>query len=314
MAVMTNSGYHTPVLLHAAVDSLNIQPHGVYVDVTFGGGGHSREILSHLSPEAQLIAFDQDPDAAVNAARMQDPRFTFIDRNFLDITSALREKGITQVDGILADLGVSGHQFDTPERGFSFRFDAPLDMRMDQHQALSAFEVVNQYAHGDLARVLRLYGELQNASPLASRILQAREETPIRTTHALIETVRKLIPRQQEKQFLARLFQALRMEVNAELHVLESFLMQCAGIIRPQGRLVIISYHSLEDRLVKYYLRSGDLTGEPKKDLYGNVIRPFEEITRKAIVPDQHELEQNPRSRSAKLRVGVRVSNEQDQR
>jgi 16S rRNA (cytosine1402-N4)-methyltransferase len=309
MAVMTNSSYHTPVLLHAAVESLHIRPHQIYVDATFGGGGHSREILRNLST-GKLIAFDQDPDAAVKASEIKSPNLIFVDDNFRNLQRNLRTLGIEKVNGILADLGVSTHQFDTAQRGFSFRFDAPLDMRMDQTGALTAKEIINTYTPSNLSRVFYLYGEMRNANQLAAHICRLRTTTTIATTTQLVECVKPFTPRQQEKQFLARLFQALRMEVNAELSALEEFLLQTLQVLAPQGRLVVISYHSLEDRLVKNLIRSGNLQGEVQKDFYGNPIRPLVEINKKPIVPDANEIELNPRSRSAKLRIAEKVSNE----
>lgn len=307
--MMTNSSYHTPVLLHAAVEGLNIRPHEIYVDATFGGGGHSKEILNHLTT-GKLIAFDQDADAAQKASELKSPNLVFIANNFRYLQRELHNLGIEKVHGILADLGVSTHQFDTAQRGFSFRFDAPLDMRMDQTVGITAQDIINTYQPAQLSRVFYLYGEIKKANQLAAHISRYRTSKPITTTFQLVECVRPFTPRQQEKQFLARLFQALRMEVNTELHALEEFLQQTLQVLAPTGRLVIISYHSLEDRLVKNIIRSGNLKGEVQKDFYGNNIRPLVEVNRKPLVPDENEIELNPRSRSAKLRIAEKVSNE----
>jgi 16S rRNA (cytosine1402-N4)-methyltransferase len=309
MVEMTNSSYHTPVLLHAAVEGLNIRPHQNYVDATFGGGGHSREILRHLTT-GKLIAFDQDADAVKNASQITSPNLVFVNDNFRNLQRALHQLGIEQVHGILADLGVSTYQFDTAQRGFSFRFDAPLDMRMDQSSPVTAADIINRYTPAELSRMFYLYGEIRNANQLAAYIARYRTTQPVHTTFQLVECVKPFTPRQQEKQFLARLFQALRMEVNAELSALEEFLQQTLQVLAPQGRLVIISYHSLEDRLVKNLVRSGNLEGEVKKDFYGNPIRPLTEITKKPVVPDENEIELNPRSRSAKLRIAEKNKDE----
>ncbi len=293
-------GYHRPVLLQSSIDNLNIQPNGVYVDVTFGGGGHSREILKQLD-KGRLIAFDQDPEAQAN--RIDDPRFELVDQNFQFMKNWLRLMGIKQVDGILADLGVSSHQFDSEERGFSIRFDAPLDMRMDMKSKLTAADVVNTYEEQALVRVLRSYGELENARGMTRSILQAR---PIFSSEDLKQAVKKHLPRMREHKVLAQLFQALRIEVNRELEVLQHFLQQSAELLSPEGRLVVISYHSLEDRLVKDFMKSGNFEGEPIKDFFGNLQRPLKPLTSKPILPTAEEIEENTRARSAKMRVATK--------
>ncbi len=293
-------GYHRPVLLQASIDSLNIQPNGVYVDVTFGGGGHSREILKYLD-KGRLIAFDQDPEAKANA--IDDPRFELVDQNFQYMKNWLRLMGIRQVDGILADLGVSSHQFDSEERGFSIRFDAALDMRMDMKSKLTAADVVNSYDEAALTRVLRSYGELDNARPMARSIVAAR---PLFTSEDLKNAVQRHLPRMKEHKVLAQLFQALRIEVNRELDVLKEFLQQSAEVLAPQGRLVVISYHSLEDRLVKDFMKTGNFEGIPEKDFFGNLQRPLKPLTSKPILPSAEEIESNTRARSAKMRVATK--------
>jgi len=293
-------GYHRPVLLHASIDSLNIKPNGVYVDVTFGGGGHSREILKQLD-KGRLIAFDQDPEAQAN--RIDDPRFQLVDQNFTFMSNWLRLLGVRKVDGILADLGVSSHQFDSEERGFSIRFDAPLDMRMDMSRKLTAAEVVNTYEEIQLTHVLRNYGELDNARSIARSIIQAR---PLYTSEDLKQAVQKHLPRMKEHKVLAQLFQALRIEVNDELEVLKSLLVQSADLLNEDGRLVIISYHSLEDRLVKDFMKTGNFDGEPVKDFFGNLQRPLKPLTSKPMLPNEAEIEDNTRARSAKMRVATK--------
>jgi len=293
-------GYHRPVLLQASIDGLNIKPDGVYVDVTFGGGGHSREILKRLD-KGRLIAFDQDPEAQAN--RIDDPRFHLVDQNFTFMSNWLRLLGVRHVDGILADLGVSSHQFDSEERGFSIRFDAPLDMRMDMSRKLTAAEVVNTYEEIQLTQVLRNYGELDNARSMARSIIQVR---PLFTSEDLKHAVEKHLPRMKEHKVLAQLFQALRIEVNDELEVLKSLLKQSAELLADDGRLVIISYHSLEDRLVKDFMKSGNFEGEPVKDFFGNLQRPLKPLTSKPMVPPEGEIEENTRARSAKMRVATK--------
>ncbi|MEM8520243.1 16S rRNA (cytosine1402-N4)-methyltransferase [Flavobacterium sp. PL12] len=292
--------YHNPVLLHASVDGLNIKTDGVYVDVTFGGGGHSREILSRLGPEGKLFAFDQDEDALANA--IDDERFTLINENFRFIKRFLRFYGVKSVDGILGDLGVSSHQFDVPERGFSTRFDASLDMRMSQKNDLNAYRVVNEYDEANLRRVFLDYGELKNAPVLARTIIEARELNPIKTTDKLKEVLARHLPERVRNKILAQIYQAIRIEVNQEMDVLKEFLEQSLEVLNPEGRLSVISYHSLEDRLVKRFMKNGMFEGEPERDFFGNFSVPFKTVG-KLIVPDSNEIKENNRARSAKLRI-----------
>jgi 16S rRNA (cytosine1402-N4)-methyltransferase len=292
--------YHNPVLLQASVDGLNIKPDGVYVDVTFGGGGHSKEILSRLGPDGKLFAFDQDEDALANA--LPDERFTLINENFRFIKRFLRFYGLKSVDGILADLGVSSHQFDVAERGFSTRFDAELDMRMSQKNDLNAYKVVNEYDEANLKRVFLDYGELKNAPVLARTIVDAREVQTINTTDELKEVLAKHLPDRVRNKILAQIYQAIRIEVNQEMDVLKEFLEQSLEVLKPGGRLSVISYHSLEDRLVKRFMKNGMFEGEPERDFFGNFSVPFKTIG-KLIVPDKEEIKLNNRARSAKLRI-----------
>ncbi len=292
--------YHNPVLLHASVDGLNINPDGIYVDVTFGGGGHSKEILSRLGPNGKLFAFDQDEDALANA--LQDERFTLINENFRYIKRFLRFYGVKEVDGILGDLGVSSHQFDVAERGFSTRFDAGLDMRMSQKNDLNAYRVVNEYDDANLRRVFLDYGELKNAPALSRTIIEAREHRSIKTTDELKEVLKKYLPEKVRNKILAQIYQAIRIEVNQEMDVLKEFLEQSLEILKPGGRLSVISYHSLEDRLVKRFIKNGMFEGEPERDFYGNFSVPFKTVG-KLIVPDNEEIKINNRARSAKLRI-----------
>ncbi len=296
----TTMEYHNQVLLQASVDGLNIKPDGIYVDVTFGGGGHSKEILSRLGPNGKLFAFDQDEDALANA--LPDERFTLINENFRFIKRFLRFYGVKSVDGILADLGVSSHQFDVPERGFSTRFDAGLDMRMSQKNDLNAYRVVNEYDESNLKRVFLDYGELKNAPALARTIIEAREDYPIKTTDELKEVLVKYLPERVKNKILAQIYQAIRIEVNQEMDVLKEFLEQSLEILKPEGRLSVISYHSLEDRLVKRFMKNGMFEGEPERDFFGNFSVPFKTIG-KLIVPDNAEIKINNRARSAKLRI-----------
>jgi 16S rRNA (cytosine1402-N4)-methyltransferase len=296
--------YHNPVLLKETVDGLNIQPDGVYVDVTFGGGGHSREIIKRLGPEGKLYAFDQDKDALENA--IDDDRFTLINENFRFIKRFLRFHRVRKVDGILGDFGVSSHQFDVAERGFSTRFESKLDMRMNQQSNLSAFEVVNEYEEKQLRDVLFNYGELRNAPKIARTIVSARKEGEIATSERLKEVLQPFLPAGREHKILAQVYQAIRIEVNQEIEVLKEFLLQTQDLLKPGGRLSLISYHSLEDRLVKRYIRSGMFEGEPEKDFYGNISVPFKKVG-KLIVPTSEEIKQNNRARSAKLRVAERI-------
>ncbi|GAA3728795.1 16S rRNA (cytosine(1402)-N(4))-methyltransferase RsmH [Flavobacterium ginsengisoli] len=296
--------YHNPVLLHPTVDGLDIKPDGVYVDVTFGGGGHSKEILKRLGPNGRLFAFDQDEDALANA--LPDERFTLINENFRFIKRFLRFHGVKAVDGILADLGVSSHQFDVPERGFSTRFDAELDMRMSQKNDLNAYRVVNEYEEQDLRRVFFDYGELKNAPVLARTIVEARKDYPIKTTEELKEVLKKFLPEKVRNKVLAQIYQAIRIEVNQEMDVLKEFIEQSLEILKPGGRFSVISYHSLEDRLVKRFIKNGMFEGEPERDFYGNFSVPFKTIG-KLIVPDNEEIKINNRARSAKLRVAEKL-------
>jgi 16S rRNA (cytosine1402-N4)-methyltransferase len=297
---METMEYHNPVLLHASIDGLNINPNGVYVDVTFGGGGHSAEILKRLGANGKLFAFDQDEDALANA--LKDERFVLINENFRFIKRFLRFYGIKSVDGILADLGVSSHQFDVPERGFSTRFDAELDMRMSQKNDLNAYRVVNEYDDVNLKRVFLDYGELKIAPALARTIIEARANKPIKTTDELKAILAKYLPEKVRNKILAQIYQAIRIEVNQEMDVLKEFLEQSLEILNPKGRLSVISYHSLEDRLVKRFIKNGLFEGEPERDFYGNFSVPFNTIE-KLIIPDDAEIKINNRARSAKLRI-----------
>ena len=294
--------YHNPVLLKESVDALNIKEDGVYVDVTFGGGGHSREILSRLGDKGRLFAFDQDPDAQEN--KIDDERFVLIGENFRFISRFLRFYGVRKVDGVLGDLGVSSHQFDEAERGFSTRFDGDLDMRMDQQSDLSAKKIINTYTEEQLADVLFLYGELRNARTLAKTIVEARELEEIETSFQLKEVLKKFLPPAKEHKILAQIFQAVRIEVNQELEVLKEFLEQIPGLLSEDGRLSVISYHSLEDRLVKRFIRTGLFSGEPEKDFYGNISVPLKKVG-KMIIPAKEEIKVNNRARSAKLRIAT---------
>lgn len=302
---MSNT-YHNPVLLQACIDHLNIQPGGVYVDLTFGGGGHSAHILKHLNEKGKLFAFDQDEDAHRN--ELKDPRFTLVKQNFRYLKNYLRLYGVTKVDGILGDLGVSSHQFDEASRGFSIRFDAELDMRMNQKNPLSAKTIVNEYSDKKLTEIFRNYAEINNAGKLAGYILNARSEKEIRTTEDLKEVIRHCTPKFEEMKYLAKVFQALRIEVNQEMEALKECLTQCVDLLDPGGRLVVISYHSLEDRLVKNLIRSGNVEGIEEKDIiYGTGKKIFKNLTSKPIVPDEEEIKENTRARSAKLRVGEKI-------
>ena len=298
--------YHIPVLLNESVDGLITKEDGVYVDVTFGGGGHSKEILSRIKG-GHLYSFDQDTDAIKNAEAIQDSSFSFINGNFRFIKRYLRAEGVREVDGILADLGISSHQIDAAERGFSTRFDAELDMRMNQGAEKSAKEVVNEYSEGELHKILGMYGEIKNAKTAASAIIRARTNNKIIRINDLKEVLKPLAPKGKENKYYAQVFQALRIEVNEELKVLEEFLLQSAELIKPGGRLVVISYHSLEDRLVKNFINKGKFHGEVEKDLYGNFETPFESATRKPIEASEEEIERNSRARSAKLRIAIKL-------
>jgi 16S rRNA (cytosine1402-N4)-methyltransferase len=295
--------YHNPVMLKECIGGLNINPEGVYADVTFGGGGHSRAILDRLTT-GHLYAFDQDEDAEANV--FEDERFTFIPQNFKYFKNFIQLYHGGKIDGVIADLGVSSHQFDTPEKGFSTRFDGPLDMRMSQMTPNDAATIVNTYDHAALTRILRLYGEMQQPQLIASDIIMAREAEPIETTEQLKAAVQRRLPRGKENKVLAQLFQALRIEVNQELEALSAFLSQCPDVLKPGGRLVVMSYHSLEDRLVKNFMKTGNAEGKEEKDFYGNLLTPYHIITRKPIVPSDEENESNSRARSAKLRIAER--------
>ena len=297
--------YHVPVMLAECIEGLHINPSGVYVDVTFGGGGHSKEILKNLNKDGILIAFDQDPDAQRN--KIDDPRFIFVDQNFGFLKNNLRLLGYKQVDGILADLGVSSFQFNEPSRGFSIRFDADLDMRMDKHRPLTAAVVLNTYTEDKLHKIFGIYGEVKNAKSLARAIATSRMEKPIVTLADFKKAIAAHIPKGKENKYMAQVFQALRIEVNAEIEVLESFLEQTAAVIKTGGRLVVMSYHSLEDRPVKNFIAKGKFSGEVDKDFFGNEEKPFKAITRKAVIANDEELAINSRARSAKLRVGERL-------
>jgi 16S rRNA (cytosine1402-N4)-methyltransferase len=296
--------YHTPVMLQECIEGLAIRPEGTYVDVTFGGGGHSREILSHLNKYGKLLAFDQDADAKRNIP--DDNRFIFIDQNFRYLKNFCRLHHAIPVDGILADLGVSSYQFDQAERGFSIRFDAELDMRMNRQSALSAKDVVNTYSVADLHRIFGMYGEIQNAKSLANTIVTARLNNPLVTVADLKNAISNRIPRGKENKYLAQVFQALRIEVNQELEALKDFLIQSAEVLVSGGRLVVMSYHSLEDRLVKNFIARGKFSGELEKDIYGNDNRPFNTVSRGAITASAEEVKNNNRARSAKLRIAVK--------
>lgn len=296
--------YHSPVLLHDSIKGLNIRPDGVYMDVTFGGGGHSREVLKYLT-SGKLYAFDQDEDAVKN--KIEDDRFTLIQQNFRYLKDALYAHEALPVNGILADLGVSSHQFDVAERGFSLRFEGELDMRMDQGAEKTAKEVVNTYSEEELKKIFAEYGELPKAGKIAWLIAKRRSEGEIKTVNDLKETLRPMAKKPKEHQFYAKVFQALRIEVNDEIEVLKEFLQQSLEVLDRGGRLVVISYHSLEDRLVKNFMKSGNFEGEVEKDFFGNQVSPFTLITRKAIVPSEEEIEQNNRARSAKLRIAEKI-------
>lgn len=296
--------YHIPVLLHESVDGLNIDPEGIYVDVTFGGGGHSRAILDKLTT-GRLIAFDQDVDAVGNV--INDERLIFVQHNFKYLKNFLDYYGFEKVDGVLADLGVSSHDFDVAERGFSFRFEGDLDMRMNQTAQITAADVVNGYAEMDLVRIFSKYGELKNARRTASAIVVARDQKLIRTTSELQELLLPLVSQKVSNRYMAQVFQALRIEVNRELDVLVDLLNDVSEVLRPGGRLVVISYHSLEDRLVKNLIQKGDPDGNDDKDFFGNVTLKFKTIGKKMILPDQEEIERNSRARSAKMRIAERI-------
>lgn len=296
--------YHKPVMLDECIAGLNIQPAGTYVDVTFGGGGHSKAILSQLSSKGKLIAFDQDQDALQNL--FEDQRITLIQQNFRHLKRFLRLEGVKKVDGVLADLGISSYQIDEPERGFAFRFDAPIDMRMNQSSALNAAEVLNEYSEESLQDIFSKYGEVRNAKTLARNIVEERQGRPFRQTSDLVSLLDKLSFGPKAK-YMAQVFQAIRMEVNDELGALKDLLSQSIEILKPKGRLVVMSYHSIEDRIVKRFMKSGNEAGELDKDFYGNISRPFKLITKKAILASEAEQKSNSRSRSAKLRIAEKI-------
>jgi len=306
MTATMSDQYHIPVLLQACIDHLNIKPDGLYVDLTFGGGGHSKEILKHLGDKGKLYAFDQDADAARNVPA--DPRLVFIPQNFRFLKNYLRLYGVTQVDGILGDLGVSSHQFDEAERGFSTRFDASLDMRMNQQSPLTAAKILNTYDEKKLIGILKEYGEVDNAFRLVKLVMEARLTQPIETIAQFKEIIKPCTPKFEESRYLAKVFQALRIEVNQEMEVLKECLSQCAEVLKPGGRLVVMSYHSLEDRLVKNLMKTGNIEGKEEKDfVYGKVKKYFKLLTNKPIVPDEEEISRNSRARSAKLRVAEKL-------
>lgn len=302
---MNDQPYHIPALLDATIKGLDIKPDGTYVDVTFGGGGHSRAIMRQLGGEGRLLSFDQDVDAMANA--IDDPRFTFVYGNFRFLRNFLRFYDAPQVDGILADLGVSFHHFDDPERGFSFRFDGPLDMRMNRRAEPSAAWLLANASEEELARMFTLYGELRQGKRLARAIVKERDNSPVDTVERLIDLSRPFIDKRREKKELAQVFQALRIEVNGEMEALQAFLRQTLEVLKPGGRLAIITYHSLEDRLVKNFMRTGNLDGQLRQDFYGRNLSPLRLLTSKPIVPDDDEIESNPRSRSAKLRIAEKI-------
>lgn len=299
--------YHVPVLLKESVDGLQVRPNGIYVDVTFGGGGHSREILSRLGPDGRLYSFDQDADAQANVPT-GDERFTFVLSNFRYLQNWMRYYGVPGVDGLLADLGVSSHHFDDEHRGFSFRFDAPLDMRMNERAGMTAADVVNRYDEQALARIFTLYGELKNGRRIAAEIVKKRAENPVETVENLLAILRPLLPAAREKKDMAKAFQALRIEVNHELDALQEMLRAAERVLRPGGRLAILTYHSLEDRMVKNFMRAGNVEGKVEEDFYGNRLSPLKPVTNKVILPSAEEQEANPRSRSAKLRIAEKVA------
>ncbi|WP_224996461.1 16S rRNA (cytosine(1402)-N(4))-methyltransferase RsmH [Cesiribacter sp. SM1] len=299
--------YHEPVMLQETLEGLQLQPNGTYVDLTFGGGGHSKAILQQLGEGGRLFAFDQDDDARQQATAITDPRFRFIETNFRHLKRYLKLFGVTAVDGILADLGVSSHQLDEPERGFSTRFEADLDMRMDRASSLTASEIVNTYPERELHKILGMYGEVKNAKSLAAAIVAKRINAPIRTVNDLKEVLNRYAPKGKEFKYQAQVFQALRIVVNDELQALEEMLEQTAEVLRSGGRLVVMSYHSLEDRLVKHFMAKGKFSGEAEKDFYGNMQRPLEPVTRKPIEPGAEEIARNNRARSARLRVAEKI-------
>jgi len=302
--ITTAETYHVPVLLQESVDGLDIKPNGIYVDVTFGGGGHSREILSRIGENGHLYSFDQDEDAEKNI--LNDNRFTFVRSNFRYLRNWMRYYGVEHIDGLLADLGVSSHHFDDETRGFSFRFDAPLDMRMNKRSGMTAAEILNNYDEEQLADIFYIYGEIKNARKVASAIIKARGTKAIETTGDLIQITESLFPREREKKETAKLFQALRIEVNHEMEALKEMLYGAQDVLREGGRLSVITYHSLEDRIVKNIMRAGNAEGKVNQDFFGRTVAPFRQISNKVIIPNEEEQQRNPRSRSAKLRIAER--------
>jgi 16S rRNA (cytosine1402-N4)-methyltransferase len=300
--------YHIPAMLQECIDGLQISPSGTYVDVTFGGGGHSRGIIEQLGEGGRLFSFDQDLDAYAN--RIEDPRFTFVHSNFRYLTNFMRFHKVDKVDGILGDLGVSFHHFDEAERGFSFRANAPLDMRMNRSARVDAAQVVNTYTEEQLLRIMADYGDMRRPMPIVRAILKARDNKPVMTTGQLLDVIRPLINPKQEKKELAQIFQALRIEVNGEMDALKRFLESTLEVLRPGGRLVVLTYHSLEDRMVKNFIKTGNTEGIVDKDFFGKVNTPWRQITKGAVAPSQEEIDRNPRSRSAKLRVAELIVNE----
>lgn len=298
--------YHKPVMLQQCIEGLNIKPEGIYVDVTFGGGGHSLAILEKIKG-GRLIAFDQDEDAKQQAGNLESRSFTFCQANFAHMKQYLKLNGVIKVDGILADLGISSHQIDSPERGFSTRFAGPLDMRMDKRSSLTAAKLLNEYSEADLHKILGMYGEIKNARTVAKLIVQQRAVQKFSQSTELIDLLKTVAPRGKEFKYYAQVYQALRIEVNKEMEVLESFLMQCSEVMNEGGRLVVMSYHSLEDRLVKNYMNTGKMFGEVEKDFYGNQLRPFKTLTRKPVEASEEEVLENNRARSAKLRIAEKI-------
>ena len=306
MSIITAPTYHVPVMLRESVDGLNLRPGGVYVDVTFGGGGHSREILACMDADSKLYSFDQDTDAVANVPE-GDSRFTFVLSNFRYLSNWMRYHGEDHIDGLMADLGVSSHHFDDETRGFSFRFDAPLDMRMNGRGGMTAADVVNRYDEADLARIFSLYGELKNGKRLAAAIVKARADRSIDTVEQLLEVARPFVGRDREKKDMAKVFQALRIEVNHEMDALCEMLTAAISLLRPGGRLVVLTYHSLEDRIVKNFMKSGNVEGKVEQDFFGNRLSPLRLVNNKVIVAGEEELQSTPRSRSAKMRIAEKI-------
>ena len=306
MSIITAPTYHVPVMLRESVDGLNLRSGGVYVDVTFGGGGHSREILACMDADSKLYSFDQDTDAVANLPE-GDSRFTFVLSNFRYLSNWMRYHGEDHIDGLMADLGVSSHHFDDETRGFSFRFEAPLDMRMNGRGGMTAADVVNRYDEADLARIFSLYGELKNGKRLAAAIVKARADRSIETVEQLLEVARPFVGRDREKKDMAKVFQALRIEVNHEMDALCEMLTAAISLLRPGGRLVVLTYHSLEDRIVKNFMKSGNVEGKVEQDFFGNRLAPLRRVNNKVIVAGEEELQSNPRSRSAKLRIAEKI-------